>query len=163
MTKSAGTVDPATDLVRRFYTAFQRGDGEAMAALYHPEAQFSDPVFLDLRGPRAGHMWRMLLGRASDLAVEIGPIEPSADGVTVQWKASYTFSGTGRMVRNTVHARLGVVDGLIHSHADRFDLWAWSRMALGLPGALLGWTPWMKNKIRSQALAGLELWEARNT
>ncbi len=163
MTTSSDPVHSDIELVERFYAAFQRGDGGAMAALYHPEAEFSDPVFQSLQGPRAGHMWRMLLSRASDLAVEIGPIESSADGVLAQWKASYTFSGTGRIVRNSVHARLHVVDGLIRSHEDRFDLWAWSRMALGLPGALLGWTPWMKNKIRAQALSGLERWEAQGS
>jgi hypothetical protein len=47
-------------------------------------------------------------------------------------------------------------DGLILRHVDSFDVWAWSRQALGLPGALLGWTPMMHRKISASALAGLE-------
>ena len=45
--------------------------------------------------------------------------------------------------------------GLIATHRDRFDFWAWSRQALGLSGTLLGWTPMLRNKVRTQAAAGL--------
>ena len=41
-------------LIERFYRAFDEGDGDAMAACYAPDARFSDPVFPDLRGSRAG-------------------------------------------------------------------------------------------------------------
>src|SRR5215207_6314939 len=40
---------PNDELVERFYGAFARGDGDAMAACYAPGAHFSDPVFTDLR------------------------------------------------------------------------------------------------------------------
>ena len=38
---------PNAELIQRFYTAFQKKDGAALASFYHPEAQFSDPVFQD--------------------------------------------------------------------------------------------------------------------
>ena len=41
---------PNDELIERFYGAFARGDGDAMAACYAPYARFSDPVFTDLRG-----------------------------------------------------------------------------------------------------------------
>ncbi len=37
-------------VLQRFYQALQRGDGEAMAACYHPQARFHDPVFGTLQG-----------------------------------------------------------------------------------------------------------------
>jgi hypothetical protein len=40
-------------------------------------------------------------------------------------------------------------------------LWAWSRQALGAPGLLLGWTPFLRRKIRAQAAANLEKYIAR--
>ena len=58
-------------LIERFYGAFGRRDGAAMAACYAPDATFSDPVFPDLRGEEPGAMWRMLTGRADDLRIEL--------------------------------------------------------------------------------------------
>ena len=61
---------PNADLIDGFYRAFAAGDAEAMAACYAPDVRFSDPVFTDLRGVKAGDMWRMLCGQAKDLRVE---------------------------------------------------------------------------------------------
>jgi ketosteroid isomerase-like protein len=58
-------------LIERFYAAFDRHDGEAMAACYAPNPRFRDPVFQELRGEEPGAMWRMLTGRAEDLRVEL--------------------------------------------------------------------------------------------
>ncbi|MBC7438095.1 MAG: nuclear transport factor 2 family protein, partial [Bdellovibrionales bacterium] len=46
--------------------------------------------------------------------------------------------------------------GLIATHRDRFDFWAWSRQALGTPGLLLGWTPMLRNKVRTTAASNLK-------
>ncbi|MGH6638900.1 MAG: hypothetical protein ACREBY_09910, partial [Polaromonas sp.] len=46
--------------------------------------------------------------------------------------------------------------GLISRHRDRFDFWAWSRQALGTPGVLLGWTPFLRRKVRAQAAENLQ-------
>ena len=53
-------------LIARFFEAFTKLDGEAMAACYHAEVRYSDPVFPSLQGERAGLMWCMLTSRASD-------------------------------------------------------------------------------------------------
>ena len=46
-------------------------------------------------------------------------------------------------------------DGLILTHRDRFDFWAWSRQALGTPGLLLGWSGFLRDKVRAQAAKNL--------
>ena len=53
-------------------------------------------------------------------------------------------------------------DGRIVRHQDTFDLWRWSRMALGAKGAALGWTPLVKKAIRAQARKSLDAWMARS-
>ena len=68
-------VHPNAALITRFYEGFQRHDAEAMAACYTPDVLFSDPAFGELRGPRAGNMWRMLTGRAADLVVTFRDVE----------------------------------------------------------------------------------------
>ncbi|MFT7676801.1 MAG: ketosteroid isomerase-like protein [Planctomycetota bacterium] len=149
-----------TQLIESLYEHFAAGRGEQMAALYHPDARFRDPVFQELLGPRAGHMWRMLTGRAKGLVITASGIQADAASGQAHWAARYTFS-TGRPVHNRIDARFRFEDGLIIEHVDSFSLWLWSRMALGLPGTLLGWSPLMRRKIQRQAMQGLERWEAK--
>ncbi len=144
------------ELIERFYAAFDRKDGEAMAACYAPDARFSDPAFGELRGRQVGDMWRMLTGRAQDLQVELR----EHDVTSARWIASYTFGRTGRKVVNDVRATFVIRDGLIAEHDDRFSFHAWSRQALGPAGLLLGWTPILQSRVRAQARADLEKFSA---
>jgi ketosteroid isomerase-like protein len=147
---------PNAALIERFYTAFQARDADAMAACYHPDVVFEDPVFGELRGPRAAAMWRMLVGRARDLTVTVGDVrtDDAAGGAT--WVATYRFGKKGRPVRNVIQARFAFRDGRIVEHRDAFSLWRWSRMALGPAGWVLGWTPMVQGRIRREARKGLD-------
>ena len=147
-------------LIDRFYAAFAKRDGAAMAACYAPDVHFSDPVFTDLHGPEAGAMWRMLTERAEDLRIEVPERGAEGDRGTARWIARYTFTQTGRPVVNDVHARFRFADGLITEHVDEFSFWRWSRQALGPVGLALGWTPMLRSKVRGQALAGLRQFRA---
>src|SRR3954470_13134197 len=104
------------DVVQRFYAAFDRRDGEAMAACYAPDAHFRDPVFGDLTGEEAGAMWKMLTARADDLRVELPEHDADGDSGTAHWIAHYTFTQTGREVVNDIHARFRFADGRIVEH-----------------------------------------------
>jgi ketosteroid isomerase-like protein len=143
-------------LIERFYEAFDRRDGEAMAACYAPHARFSDPVFPGLQNEEPGAMWRMLTGRADDLRVELLEHDADETSGTAHWKATYTFTQTGRPVVNDVHARFRFDDGLIAQHEDSFSFFRWSRQALGVPGLLLGWTPVLQKATQRKARAGLD-------
>jgi len=117
-----------TQLIERFYGAFAKRDADTMAACYAPDVHFSDPVFPDLRGPKAGAMWRMLTSGPGDARIEL--LEHDADGAqgTAHWRAHYTFTETGRPVVNDIQATF------------RFD-----------NGLLLGWTPFLRSKVRAKA------------
>ncbi len=152
----------SAELLESFYEAFSRRDGAAMADCYHEQAVFSDPVFGELRGRRIGAMWVMLCERATDdFRIEFSDIE--SDGMTGQarWQAWYTFSKTGRPIHNRIRASFRFKDGKILEHRDRFSLWRWAGMALGLSGQLLGWTPSVQKKISTEARSGLELYIKR--
>jgi uncharacterized protein len=146
------------ELIERFYAAFDRKDGEAMAACYAPGARFSDPVFGELRGEQPGAMWRMLTGQARDLSVELGEhaSDQAAGTGSARWIARYTFTQTGRPVTNDVHARFRFDGGLIAEHDDAFSFHAWARQALGTPGLLLGWTPLLRASVRRRARGNLD-------
>lgn len=154
---------PHAALIERFYAAFQRRDAAAMAECYHAEIRFSDEVFPDLRGPQAGAMWAMLCARGKDLRVEPSAITADASRGSARWDAWYTFSGSGRKVHNIIQAEFAFRDGLIVRHIDRFDFWRWARQALGPAGVLLGWTPFLRGKVRATAARALDAWmrEAR--
>lgn len=143
------------ELIHRLYVALDRRDGEAMAACYHPDATFRDPVFR-LRGDECGDMWRMLTSRATDLRAEAHEVTADASAGAARWIARYTYSGTGRPVENHVAARFRFADGLVVEHVDTFDLWRWSRQALGPVGLVLGWSPLMQGKVRREAKRALD-------
>jgi ketosteroid isomerase-like protein len=145
---------PNDELIQRFYGAFARRDGQAMAACYAPDARFSDPVFPDLRGADPGRMWQMLTDGESDLEIELAEHEAGDETGSAHWIARYTFS-TGRPVVNDIRATFRFADGLIAEHRDDFDFHRWARQALGPVGLLLGWTPMLRGKVRGQAAARL--------
>jgi ketosteroid isomerase-like protein len=152
---------PNEQLLRSFYEAFARRDADAMAACYAPGVHFSDPVFPDLRGERAVGMWKMLAGRATDLRVEASGFRADDHAGAAHWEAWYTFSSTGRPVHNVIDARFEFRDGKIVRHVDAFDLWRWSRQALGPTGLVLGWSSVVRNKVRAQAAKGLDAFMAK--
>ena len=147
---------PNAELVLRFYAALAARDGAAMGACYADDARFSDPVFQNLDAAGVRTMWAMLCSRAADLTVETSGVEADDTHGKARWIATYTFSKTGRKVRNVIDAEYEFRDGLIARHTDRFDLWRWAGMALGAKGMLLGWTPLVQNAIRKEAMRGLQ-------
>ena len=148
-------------LITRFYQAFQQLDAQAMAACYTDDVLFSDPVFGQLRGQDVGDMWRMLTSRAKDFTLTFDQVQADAQRGSAHWVATYVFSQTGAIVVNDIQARFVFRDGKICEHHDHFDVWRWSRQALGTKGVLLGWTPLVKNAIRAQAEKGLKAFQAR--
>jgi ketosteroid isomerase-like protein len=150
-----------TALIERFYEAFQRRDAETMAACYADDVIFSDPAFGELRGEEARDMWRMLVQRAQDFSLTFDAVSADERSGRAHWVARYLFSQTGRSVVNRIEARFVFRDGRIAGHHDTFDLWRWSRQALGLKGALLGWTPFVQRAIRAQARKGLAAFRAK--
>lgn len=143
------------ELVETFYSAFAERDGDAMAECYHPDVTFSDPVFPDLQGEQVGSMWKMLTLRGKDLVIVHRDVWAKDGKGGAHWDADYTFSATGRTVHNQIDATFKFADGKIIEHHDSFDFWKWTRMALGVPGVLLGWTPIIQGKVRATAKASL--------
>ena len=153
-------------LIARFYSAFATLDGDTMQACYATDASFEDPVFRLQGRERIGAMWRMLCDTTRKKGRDVWRLEASdiaADASTgrAHWEAHYRFSATGRIVHNVIDAQFTFRDGLIATHRDRFDFWAWSRMALGPAGTLLGWTPVIRSKVQRGAAGQLAAFEAR--
>lgn len=143
-------------LIQKLYSCFQARDAAGMAACYHPEVVFSDPVFGRLAGRQVGAMWQMLCARAQDLEISFNNIHADAEAGTAHWEARYTFSKTSRPVHNVIDAAFAFREGRIVQHIDTFSLWKWTQMALGPVGLFLGWTPILQRAIRRDARRNLE-------
>jgi ketosteroid isomerase-like protein len=143
-------------LIENFYQAFQRKDYRFMQSCYHQDATFHDPVFLDLSSAQVKAMWEMLLKSSADLRITFNNIRRVDEETICHWEAFYTFTLTGKQVHNRIRGTFRLKDGKILRHIDYFDLWRWCRMAFGMSGVFLGWSPVMRNKIRQKARRRLD-------
>lgn len=151
-----------SEVIQNFYRSFQQKDWAAMQKCYHEDIEFNDPVFPMLKGKRAKAMWHMLVAASTDLEINVSQIKTSGQQGSCHWEATYSFSKTGRKVYNKIDAEFEFKGGLIIHHHDHFNLWKWSKMALGLPGVMLGWTPFLKQKIRGMAEKNLQAFIDKN-
>lgn len=147
-------------LIEEFYAAFANQNSKTMARCYHKEIQFQDSAFGILKGTDVSEMWKMLIERSKGkIKIEFYDVEANKQKGSATWIATYNFSKTNRQVINTIKASFEFKDGLIYKHTDYFDIWKWSRQALGWKGLLLGWTRFMKNKIQKQARNSLKIYQ----
>lgn len=151
-------------LITKFYTAMQHRDSEVMASCYDDKVHFSDPVYPSLDGENARDMWRYLMGAVDPVHwhVAISDIEADDNIGSANWVATYKFSKTGHMVVNNVRAKfIFNKAGKIIDHRDKFDLYWWTRQALGWVGFFLGWSAFVQNKVRGEAAKGLEIYQKK--
>jgi len=149
-------------LMQTFYEAFARLDYKTMQSCYSDDPVFNDPVFGILQGDEVKAMWEMLCKNAKDFSLQYSSIDVDSEYGTCNWTASYTFSKTGRRVVNKVKAHMRIQNEKIIEHTDEFDIYKWSRQALGLPGILLGWSGYIKNKIRYDVRNRLQKFMEKN-
>ena len=146
----------------KFYTAFAASDVSLMCECYHDDIQYNDPIFEILKGKNVCQMWEMLIGRSNgNLKIEFSDIKADQYLGSARWTATYNYSKTNRKVVNVIHSQFHFKDGLIIKHTDNFDIWKWSKQALGIKGFLFGWTGYFQNNIQNQALLSLKLYKEK--
>ena len=148
---------PNEDTLIKFYTAFSKGNATQMYECYHPNVQFQDPIFGILKDDEVCKMWRMLIEKSKgNIQIDFSEIKADEYTGSAHWIATYNFSKTNRKVVNSIHAQFQFQDGFIIKHTDDFDLYKWTKQALGWKGFLLGWTGFMQKSIQQQALSALK-------
>lgn len=150
------------ELINKFYTAFSNGDSKEMTACYHENVRFTDPAFGTLEGKRACKMWEMLLSRGTQSKITFSNINIDGDTGSANWRAEYNFGPKKRKVINLVSAHFKFKDGKIIEHVDTFDVWKWSKQAMGPVGHLMGWSSFLKNKIQKTTGEQLDKYMAKN-
>ena len=146
-------------VIRKLYQSFQNHDGKAMASVYHRDATFEDPAFGKLKGKEIGDMWTFLLELSQgQIAIRYSQVDVQNGIGKAHWDADYRFSLTGFLIDNHIDSRFSFKDGLIYSQTDDFDFHRWSALAIGLPGQLLGGTPFLKTYFQTQVRQRLAQW-----
>jgi limonene-1,2-epoxide hydrolase len=151
------------NIIEEFYEAFSNLDAESMVKYYHPDVVFQDPAFGELKGARAKNMWRMLCHsqKGKGFKVKYNVIDFNTNKSNAEWEAFYTFSQTGRKVHNKISASFVIENGLIVEHIDKFNLYSWSKQAMGIKGFLLGNTSFFRNKLQQKTNSLLNKFEEK--
>jgi ketosteroid isomerase-like protein len=149
-------------LIQKFYTCFQNKDYKGMQDCYADNAVFNDSVFKNLDSAQVKAMWQMLISTGKDLKLEFKDIKATETSGTAHWDAYYTFTRTGNKIINRIDATFKFENGKIVSHTDYFNFYTWAKQSLGTAGLLLGWTPFIKNKIQKTAMENLNAFMNKN-
>lgn len=151
-----------SEIITKFYSSFQQGDINGMLECYDDHIVFEDPAFWKLEGERAKNMWRMLLANnKGGIKVNFSNVAANDNTGSANWSAEYIFSQSGRKVINKVSAQFEFEHAKIVKHTDSFDLYKWSKQALGIKGYSLGWTSFFKTKLQQQTNRLLDNFEKK--
>ena len=122
-------------LLEQLYSSLNRHDHQGMANCYHRAASFCDIAF-DLKGRDQMHaMWQMIC--SGDIRSTFEIVRADEVSAVAKLVDEYTFTDTGRRVRNQIESRFRFQDGLIIEHRDSCDARAWAAAAVGGIGGFL--------------------------
>jgi hypothetical protein len=109
------------NILEKYYENLASGNIDALKNLYHPEVTFKDPVF-ELQALEVWAMWKMLFS-SGKLPIQIiyRDIIVNENMGSALWIADYTFSKTGRKVKNVIYSSFEIKDGKIFKQTENFD------------------------------------------
>lgn len=137
-------------IVKEFYKALSKGDYQKVNSLYHDDAKYRDEIF-DLRGKEINALWYTATRPEMNLIAHCKSLKVDGDRVTTDWNISYTIDTLNRKVELDETGVFQFQDGKIINHKDSYDFWSWCAQSLGFIGKALGWSQWLKNRVRNQA------------
>jgi ketosteroid isomerase-like protein len=139
-------------LIEKLFTSLDKHDHQSMADCYHTDARFTDIAF-DLTGKKQIHaMWHLICeGNIHTTLISFDADEQKGKAELVD---EYTFSDTGRPVKNTITSNFKFQNGLIVEHHDICDAEDWAEQALGgVKGFLAGKFGFLRGLTASQKLS----------
>jgi hypothetical protein len=97
------------------------------------------------------------------MKIELLKVRTHKNKVEATWRASYTFGSTGLPVVNTITSTFSFSENKIYQQNDHFNFYKWASQSLGLKGKLLGWSSFLQNSVRKQAMQRLESYSKSHT
>ena len=122
-------------LVEQLYSSLNRHDYRAMANCYHEAAGFRDIAF-DLKGrDQISAMWQMICSGEYPLDIEI--VRADEASAVANLVDEYTFTDTGRRVRNPIEPDSGSRTGSSSTTRTPAIPGVWAAAAVGGIGGFL--------------------------
>lgn len=156
-----GNVNDA--VVHDLMAALARHDVEGLERCYHPDVSYGDPMFPELEGrDRVLALWRMVFDRTTGLRVAHRAVTTDKYRGSAACVFTYVIAESGREIETRTEALFHFEDGLIVRHHNEYDFRHWSKVVLGRPtGLISGWTPRLRDSIRSGARKALQAYDGR--
>jgi ketosteroid isomerase-like protein len=127
-------------VTERLFSALRRRDAAGIAACYDEDAVFSSPLIGDVRGTEVEAVWRAIFAKTRESALSFTIVDLGLTTARVEGTVTFSLVASGRSVTSRFNSALHIRDLRVVCHDDHFDAWAWSSMAFGPAGLLLGWS-----------------------
>jgi hypothetical protein len=85
-------------------------------------------------------LWRAIFAATRDSTLNFTIVDLGLTNARVEGIATFSLIASGRSVICRFSSALHIRDQQVICHDDHFDAWAWSSMAFGPAGLLLGWS-----------------------
>lgn len=138
------------EIVKEFYEALNKRDYKIVNGLYHSEAKYRDEIF-DFNGIEIHALWYNATLPEMDISVKLESIREEGDKVITEWEMRYTLDIIKRRINLKEKGVFEFKDEKIYRHTDTYDFWAWCTQAFGAIGRVMGWSNWLRNRVRNQA------------
>ena len=148
--KFSGLVSDRIKIVEGFYEALNKGDYQFVNSLYHSNASYKDELF-ELKGVEIHALWYSAVQPDLNLSVELKSIKEVDGRVITEWVMNYTLDIINRRISLNEKGTFIFKGDKIIEHIDEYDFWSWCTQAFGIIGKSLGWSNWLRKRVRNQA------------
>lgn len=148
------------EVIKKFFTSLQEKKGDVLLSCYAPDAVFSDPLHGLLDAEMLFKKWHLFLEQAQELELTYGPITVLDDEYfTSDWAMSYAKSPMGKKLKVKLKGKsfFRLKDLQIIEHSDAYRFSTLIAQTHGWKGYWLGWTGYMKRKVKLEALEELNV------
>jgi len=130
--------DPHSLLLVKYLQAIKEQDLKTISSCFHEEAEFYEPAYGKLTGPKIAAWWTFFFAQAKEFHSEFDSLKVNGDKATVHSEHWYYWNATGAGVHNLVESEFDFKDGKIFRQIDNYNLNAWAFQAL--ESKFMGWT-----------------------
>jgi hypothetical protein len=141
--------------IETYFDAFSKGDYRTMRSLCDPKITFNDPVYTSLQGKSVFALHHFMAERRICPTITIRSISEKGNRVKVKWTNEYEYATYKTHISIDVRSIFHFEHTSIISQTDQYNLWKWSKMALGFTGTYLGWTPMFRSTLRRSSQQSL--------
>jgi len=140
-----------SQIIKKYYKAFEKGDSKKMNSFYSNDIEFEDPSIGKIEGDEARYWWQFLCDNSVDLSIDIEKIQADDEKGIALWTNNYTFEETGNHISLEIVSKFYFEDGEIVKHQDEYDVKSFVKQAFGSAAGLVGGSFLVKKTVRSQS------------